>query len=167
MATKKKDIALPISQGIICATSFEQQGENLVQVLEIKRPAKVPKTAPKCSLPLGKALRGSVIFVKRGDKYVTQNVRLYRKGTAKKTQTIYESRYAKVYVSKTRATISMSFPLCDDPERLKARMQNFANIVYEETDDIIEMLSLEGDMKVREAWAAIDESVDKETLNIA
>ena len=55
-------------------------------------------------------------------------------------------------VSNTRVTVTMSFPLCDDPTRLKARMQNFANIIVDESDEIAALLNQEGDVKVQEAW---------------
>jgi hypothetical protein len=52
----------------------------------------------------------------------------------------------------------MSFPICDDPQRLKARMQNFANIIIDESDEIAAILNQEGDARVQEAWKTIDQS---------
>jgi hypothetical protein len=51
----------------------------------------------------------------------------------------------------------MSFPLGDDPTRLKARMQNFANIIIDESDEIAAMLNQEGDELVLGAWEALTE----------
>jgi hypothetical protein len=55
----------------------------------------------------------------------------------------------------------MSFPLGDDPTRLKARMQNFANIIIDESDEIAAMLNQEGAEKVQEAWQTLAEQVEK------
>jgi hypothetical protein len=52
----------------------------------------------------------------------------------------------------------MSFPICDDPQRLKARLQNFANIIIDESDEIAAMLNQEGPQKVQEAWTSINQS---------
>jgi hypothetical protein len=51
----------------------------------------------------------------------------------------------------------MSFPLGDDPTRLKARMQNFANIIIDESDEIAAMLNQEGDELVLGAWESLAE----------
>ena len=77
---------------------------------------------------------------------------MYKKTKVKSTASILETRYSKVHVSNTRVTVTMSFPLCDDPLRLKARMQNFANIIVDESDEIAALLNQEGDVKVQEAW---------------
>lgn len=111
---------------------------------------------PLINLPFDKALKGSITFqrdpsVKNG-KYIRQVVRLYKKTTAKRSASILETRYSKVRVSNSRVTVTMSFPLCDDPTRLKARMQNFANIIVDESDEIAALLNQEGDVKVQEAW---------------
>ena len=49
----------------------------------------------------------------------------------------------------------------NDPDRLKARMQNFANIIIDESDEIAAMLSQEGAEKVQEAWQTLAEQVEK------
>ena len=52
----------------------------------------------------------------------------------------------------------MSLTLTDDPERLKARMQNFANIIIDESDEIAAMLNQEGDARVLDAWELLANS---------
>ena len=83
---------------------------------------------------------------------IHQQICLYRHNGKKYSTSIFDSRYSHVKVSQSRVTVSMSFPLTDDPERLKARMQNFANIIIDESDEIAAMLSQEGAEKVQEAW---------------
>ena len=140
MAQKKKHVELPQSQMMGATTHFAQSDNEL----------------PLINLPFDKALKGSITFqrdpsVKNG-KYIRQIVRLYKKTTAKRSASILETRYSKVRVSNSRVTVTMSFPLCDDPTRLKARMQNFANIIVDESDEIAALLNQEGDVKVQEAW---------------
>jgi hypothetical protein len=90
--------------------------------------------------------------------YYEQFVRIYRKTTKRSTAPILETRYSRVNVSRSRVTVTMSFPICDDPQRLKARMQNFANIIIDESDEIAAILNQEGDARVQEAWKTIDQS---------
>ena len=87
-----------------------------------------------------------------------QQVRIYRKNTKRSTAPILETRYSRVNVSRSRVTVTMSFPICDDPTRLKARLQNFANIIIDESDEIAAMLNQEGSQKVQEAWTSINQS---------
>ena len=157
MATKKKHVELPQSQMMGATIQFAQFDNELTQYMRFRR---VPKDAdnelPLINLPFDKALKGSITFqrdpsVKNG-KYIRQVVRLYKKTSTKRSAAILETRYSKVRVSNTRVTVTMSFPLCDDPTRLKARMQNFANIIVDESDEIAALLNQEGDVKVQEAW---------------
>ena len=157
MATKKKHVELPQSQMMGATTHFAQNDNELTQYMRFRRENKDPDNElPLINLPFDKALKGSITFqrdpsVKNG-KYIRQIVRLYKKTTAKRSASILETRYSKVRVSNSRVTVTMSFPLCDDPTRLKARMQNFANIIVDESDEIAALLNQEGDIKVQEAW---------------
>ena len=157
MATKKKHVELPQSQMMGATTHFAQIDNELTQYMCFRRENKDPDNElPLINLPFDKALKGSITFqrdpsVKNG-KYIRQVVRLYKKTTAKRSASILETRYSKVRVSNSRVTVTMSFPLCDDPTRLKARMQNFANIIVDESDEIAALLNQEGDVKVQEAW---------------
>jgi hypothetical protein len=96
------------------------------------------------------------------EHYVLQGFRIYRKNTCKRTATIHETRYSRVIVSNTRVTVSMSFPLTDDPTRLTARLQNFANAIVDESDEIAAMLNLEGTTKVQDAWKIINKPQTEE-----
>jgi len=157
MTQKKKHVELPQMQGMGAITHFAQNDNELTQYMRFKRTDKDPDNElPNINLPFDKALKGSITFqrdpsVKNG-KYIRQIVRLYKKTTAKRSAAILETRYSKVRVSNSRVTVTMSFPLCDDPTRLKARMQNFANIIVDESDEIAALLNQEGDVKVQEAW---------------
>ena len=157
MATKKKHVELPQSQMMGATTHFAQFDNELTQYMRFRRePKDADNELPLINLPFDKALKGSITFqrdpsVKNG-KYIRQVVRLYKKTTAKRSASILETRYSKVRVSNSRVTVTMSFPLCDDPMRLKARMQNFANIIVDESDEIAALLNQEGDVKVQEAW---------------
>ena len=164
MTQKKKHVVLPLAQELGAITHFVQEEDELTQYMRIKRTNKPQNVDyPNAQIPYGKALKGSVTFqrdpsVKNGS-YVRQVVRLYKKTNVKRSASILETRYAKVNVSQSRVTITMSFPLCDDPTRLKARMQNFANIIIDESDEIAAMFNQEGDTKVQEAWETL---VDKQ-----
>ena len=157
MATKKKHVELPQSQMMGATTHFAQCDNELTQYMRFRRePKDADNELPLINLPFDKALKGSITFqrdpsVKNG-KYIRQVVRLYKKTASKRSASILETRYSKVRVSNTRVTVTMSFPLCDDPTRLKARMQNFANIIVDESDEIAALLNQEGDVKVQEAW---------------
>lgn len=138
-------------------THFAQADNELTQYMRFRRePKDADNELPLINLPFDKALKGSITFqrdpsVKNG-KYIRQVVRLYQKTTTKRSAAILETRYSKVRVSNTRVTVTMSFPLCDDPLRLKARLQNFANIIIDESDEIAAILNQEGSQKVQEAW---------------
>ena len=138
-------------------TQFAQYDNELTQYMRFRRePKDADNELPLINLPFDKALKGSITFqrapsVKNG-KYIRQVVRFYKKTSTKRSAAILETRYSKVRVSNTRVTVTMSFPLCDDPTRLKARMQNFANIIVDESDEIAALLNQEGDVKVQEAW---------------
>ena len=146
-------------------THFAQADNELTQYMRFKRePKDADNELPLINLPFDKALKGSVTFqrdpsVKDG-KYIRQVIRLYKKTTAKRSASIYETRYSKVRVSNSRVTVTMSFPLTDDPLRLKARMQNFANIIVDESDEIAALLNQEGDTKVQEAWHNINQNAE-------
>ena len=161
MTTKKKHVELPQSQMMGATTHFAQSDNELTQYMRFRRePKDADNELPNINLPFDKALKGSVTFqrdpsVKNG-KYIRQVIRLYKKTTAKRSASILESRYTKVRVSNSRVTVTMSFPLCDDPSRLKARMQNFANIIVDESDEIAALLNQEGDIKVQEALERIN-----------
>lgn len=163
MTQKKKTTAMPIATNISACMTFEKQGDDLSQYLTFRKPIKSDSEEPaNFDLPLDKALKGSVIFRKdptaKDGKRIVQTVRVYRKTKTKSAAPIIETRYSRVTVSKSRVTVSMSFPLCDDPQRLKARLQNFANVIIDESDEIAAMLNQEGDTKVREAWQTIEQS---------
>ena len=138
-------------------THFAQADNELTQYMRFRRePKDADNELPLINLPFDKALKGSITFqrdpsVKNG-KYIRQVVRLYQKTTTKRSASILETRYSKVRVSNTRVTITMSFPLCNDPLRLKARLQNFANIIIDESDEIAAILNQEGSQKIQEAW---------------
>lgn len=161
MTTKKKHVELPQSQMMGATTHFAQSDNELTQYMRFRRePKDADNELPNINLPFDKALKGSITFqrdpsVKNG-KYIRQVVRLYKKTTAKRSASILESRYSKVRVSNSRVTVTMSFPLSDDPSRLKARMQNFANIIVDESDEIAALLNQEGDIKVQEALERIN-----------
>lgn len=161
MTTKKKHVELPQSQMMGATTHFAQSDNELTQYMRFRRePKDADNELPNINLPFDKALKGSVTFqrdpsVKNG-KYIRQVIRLYKKTTAKRSASILESRYSKVRVSNSRVTVTMSFPLSDDPSRLKARMQNFANIIVDESDEIAALLNQEGDIKVQEALERIN-----------
>ena len=146
---------------IPAALAFHKQDDELQQYLSFKRPVRKRGTTPnEVELPIGKALKGSIILHKIDSSsglHYEQQVRIYRKNTKRSTASILETRYSRVNVSRSRVTVTMSFPICDDPQRLKARLQNFANIIIDESDEIAAMLNQEGAARVTDAWKSIND----------
>ena len=141
-------------------TSFEQGPDNQIYQCTFIEPPKFEQgTAPTFELPLNKALKGSIQFVEdrscQSGKRFLQTIRFYRSNGKRYSTSIYDTRHAHVKVSQSRLTLNMSIPLPDDPQRLTARLQNFANILIEESDEIAAMLSLEGTTKVQDAWGEL------------
>lgn len=154
---------MPQRNMIPTAMCFVKEGEELSQYMNFRKPSKkLREVTDDFDLPLNKALKGSIIFEKdpeaKDGKRILQRVRVYKKTKVKSTAPILETRYSRVNVSKSRVTVTMSFPLCSDPQRLKARLQNFANIVVDESDEIAALLNQQGDERVQEAWQTIDQS---------
>ena len=156
---KQNTISIPKAVVLSAQTMFHNENESLTQLVYFDRNAQA-----NCNieLPLGKSLRGSITYFKdpsdtTGDT-IAQQINFYRQNGKKYSTSIYDSRYSHVKVSNSRVTVSMSISLPDDPERLKARMQNFANIIIEESDEIAAMLLLEGTDKVQEAWELLSNS---------
>jgi hypothetical protein len=158
----KKTVNIQTNVLIPAALAFHKQDDELQQYLSFKRPTRKRGTTPKeMELPIGKAMKGSIILHKIDSSsglHYEQQVRIYRKNTKRSTAPILETRYSRVNVSRSRVTVTMSFPICDDPTRLKARLQNFANIIIDESDEIAAMLNQEGDARVQEAWQTIEQS---------
>ena len=156
-------IQTPQAVLIPASTMFLQEDNRITQLVYID-PRTTTKEAP-LDLPMGKALRASVVYLKDASDLsgntIQQQIRLSRGAGKKYSTSIHDTRYSHVKVSQSRVTVTMSFPLCDDPDRLKARLQNFANIIIDESDEIAAMLSQEGAEKVQEAWQTLAEQVEK------
>lgn len=159
MATKQA--TLPLDKFIIAGVTFHKDDGELAQYLSYKRPkAKISEDLTTFDIPLNRAIRGSVTFSRDPESKdrtrLLQKISFYRKNVTKRSTRIYSTRYASVSISKTRATVTFSFPLCDDSDRLIARMQNFGNIIIDESDEIAAMLNQEGATKIQEAWQEIE-----------
>ena len=152
-------IQIPQAALIPASTMILQEDGNIKQLVYIDRSH---KSDAQLELPMGKSLRASVTYFKDSSDLtgntIQQQINLYRSNGKKYSTSIHDTRYSHVKVSQSRITVSMSFPLGDDPTRLKARMQNFANIIIDESDEIAAMLNQEGTQKVQEAWTSINQS---------
>ena len=152
-------IQIPQAALIPASTMIHQENGNITQLVFIDRSQQTPSML---DLPIGKALRGSVVYLKDPSDHtgntIAQQINLYRSNGKKYSTSIHDTRYSHVKVSQSRITVSMSFPLGDDPTRLKARMQNFANIIIDESDEIAAMLNQEGDELVLGAWETLAET---------
>lgn len=140
--------------------SFHKESDNgIAEIISFPVPKTKRNDKNALQLPLNKTLRGSMLLTLDPDDehYILQGFRVYRKQTCKRTATIHETRYSRVFVSNSRVTVSMSFPLTDDPDRLTARLQNFANAIVDESDEIAAMLSQEGAARVTDAWKSIND----------
>ena len=150
-------IQTPQAVLIPASTMFLQEDNRITQLVYID-PRTTTQEAP-LDLPMGKALRASVVYLKDASDLsgntIQQQIRLSRGAGKKYSTSILDTRYSHVKVSQSRVTVTMSFPLCDDPDRLKARLQNFANIIIDESDEIAAMLNQEGAEKVQEAWQTL------------
>ena len=161
----KNQFSTPKAVVLSAKTMFHNENESLTQLVYFDRSA---QSDYKVDLPLGKSLRGSITYFKdpsdpTGDT-IAQQINFYRQNAKKYSTSIFDTRYSHVKVSNSRVTVTMYFPLCDDPERLKARLQNFANILIDETDEIAAMLNQEGATRVQEAWQTLAEE-NTETLS--
>ena len=156
---KQNTINIPQAALIPASTMIHQENGNITQLVFIDRSQ---QTSNMLDLPIGKALRGSVVYLKDPSDHtgntIAQQINLYRSNGKKYSTSIHDTRYSHVKVSQSRITVSMSFPLGDDPTRLKARMQNFANIIIDESDEIAAMLNQEGDTRVVDAWELLANS---------
>ena len=156
-------IQTPQAVLIPASTMFLQEDNRITQLVYID-PRTTTKEAP-LDLPMGKALRASVVYLKDASDLsgntIQQQIRLSRGAGKKYSTSILDTRYSHVKVSQSRVTVTMSFPLSDDPDRLKARLQNFANIIIDESDEIAAMLNQEGAEKVQDAWQNLAEQVEK------
>ena len=152
-------IQIPQAVLLPAHTMFHTQDGNIKQLVYFDRSQ---STNLPLDLPLGKSLRGSVFYsLDPSDptgNTIAQQIHLYRSNGKKYSTSIHDTRYSHVKVSQSRITVSMSFPLGDDPTRLKARMQNFANIIIDESDEIAAMLNQEGDELVLGAWETLAET---------
>lgn len=153
-------IQIPQAALIPASTMILQEDGNIKQLVYIDRSH---KSDAQLELPMGKSLRASVTYFKDSSDLtgntIQQQIHLYRNAGKKYSTSIHDTRYSHVKVSQSRITVSMSFPLGDDPTRLKARMQNFANIIIDESDEIAAMLNQEGDELVLGAWEALNQSI--------
>ena len=152
-------IQIPQAALIPASTMILQEDGNIKQLVYIDRSQ---KSDAQLELPMGKSLRASVTYFKDSSDLtgntIAQQIHLYRSNGKKYSTSIHDTRYSHVKVSQSRITVSMSFPLGDDPTRLKARMQNFANIIIDESDEIAAMLNQEGDARVFDAWELLANS---------
>ena len=170
---KQNTINIPQAALIPASTMIHQENGNITQLVFIEKhptqsrtssgtPHHSQQTPNMLDLPIGKALRGSVVYLKDPSDHtgntIAQQINLYRSNGKKYSTSIHDTRYSHVKVSQSRITVSMSFPLGDDPTRLKARMQNFANIIIDESDEIAAMLNQEGDARVFDAWELLANS---------
>jgi hypothetical protein len=153
--------SLPTPQATLLPahTLFHQQDGSINQLVFFDRSH---SSQEPLNLPIGKALKASVTYLKDPSDFsgntIAQQVNIYRNNGKCYSTPIYDTKYARVKVSQNRLTVTMSINLTDDPERLNARMQNFANIIIEESDEIAAMLNQEGADKVQEAWQTLASS---------
>ena len=155
-------IQIPQAVLLPAHTMFHTQDGNIKQLVYFDRSQ---STNLPLDLPLGKSLRGSVFYsLDPSDptgNTIAQQVSISRSVGKKYSTSIYDTRYSHVKVSQSRVTVTMSFPLCEDPQRLTARMQNFANIIIDESDEIAALLNQEGAQKVQEAWEELAQENEK------
>ena len=144
-------------------TTFEIGPENEVYQFNFINapqfdPADISSTI---DIPLNQPLKGSIRFTedrscKSGKRYL-QTIRLYRKDTRRRTVPIYDTANAHVRVSQSRVSLSMSFPMDNNPEQLLSQLQNMAAHILDEADEIAYMLSKEGTHKVQKALQTLAE----------
>ena len=159
---KKTFIKLPAYNFMQTTTCFEQGPDNeIYQFTFIDEPKFDTDTSPLVDFTLNKPIKGSIRFTEDksctdGKRYL-QTISYYRNAGKKYSTSIFDTKHSHVKVSQSRVTVTMSFPLCDDPQRLTARLQNFANVIIDESDEIAAMLNQEGASRVQEAWQTLAE----------
>ncbi len=153
--------SVPTPQSVLLSsrTLFHQHDEGIHQLVFFDRSQ---SSQAMLDLPLGKALRASVTYHKDPSDFsgntIAQQINIYRSGGKKYSTSIYDTKHSHVKVSQNKVTVTISMNLTDDPKLLIHRMQNFANIIIEESDEIAAMLNQEGADKVQEAWQTLASS---------
>lgn len=152
--------SVPTPQSVLLSsqTLFHQHDEGIHQLVFFDRSQ---SSQAMLDLPLGKALRASVTYHKDPSDFsgntIAQQINIYRSSGKKYSTSIYETKHSHVKVSQNKVMVTMSMNLTDDPELLIHRMQNFANIIIEESDEIAALLHQEGASKVQDAWQMLAE----------
>lgn len=152
--------SVPTPQSVLLSsqTLFHQHDEGIHQLVFFDRSQ---SSQAMLDLPLGKALRASVTYHKDPSDFsgntIAQQINIYRSSGKKYSTSIYDTKHSQVKVSQNKVTVTMSMNLTDDPELLIHRMQNFANIIIEESDEIAALLHQEGASKVQDAWQMLAE----------
>ena len=152
----KYSVTTPQSVLLSSHTLFHQHDEGIHQLVFFDRSQSSEATL---DLPLGKALRASVTYHKDPSDFsgntIAQQVNIYRSNGKKYSTSIYDTKHSHIKVSQNKVTVTMTMDLTGDHERLGLRMQNFANIIIEESDEIAAMLHHEGASKVLDAWLTL------------
>jgi hypothetical protein len=155
---KQNQIIIPQAALLPAQTMFHQENESINQLIYFDRSQ---PSAGELQLPYGKALRASVTYLKDPSDFsgntIAQQVNIYRSSGKKYSTSIYDTKHSHVKVSQNKVTVTMSMNLTGDHERLGYRMQNFANIIIEESDEIAALLHKEGASKVLDAWQMLAE----------
>ena len=152
--------SVPTPQSVLLSsqTLFHQHDEGIHQLVFFDRSQ---SSQAMLDLPLGKALRASVTYHKDPSDFsgntIAQQINIYRSSGKKYSTSIYDTEHSHVKVSQNKVMVTMSMNLTDDPELLIHRMQNFANIIIEESDEIAALLHQEGASKVQDAWQMLAE----------
>lgn len=164
---KQNQIIIPQAALLPAQTMFHQENESINQLIYFDRSQ---PSAAELQLPYGKALRASVTYLKDPSDFsgntIAQQINIYRSNGKKYSTSIYDTKHSHVKVSQNKVTVTMSMNLTDDPELLIHRMQNFANIIIEESDEIAALLHQEGASKVQDAWQMLaDQNADPAISN--
>lgn len=159
------NINLQQAQNLPANLIFNQQENKLKQIILFQQ----DKQATDIKIPFGKALKGSIFFVKdpadTNGNNICQIISIYRSTPKKYSSSIRLTNYSNVKVTQNKIHINLSMQLTDDPEKLKRQIQNFANIIIDETDEIAEMLNQDGAEKVMEAWNALNDQTTNQCDN--
>lgn len=150
-----KDLKINLEQSAQTEMTFTVENDVMYQVLKYK-PERAKKTAR--SVPLGKSVKGSVLFSKTGNNTIIERIRLYNVSAKKRSITIYKSPHAKVNMSGDRLSVSVPIVLHRDPEELRIALKVYADLLIEEADNIAYFLLHEASSEIEGIWQEENES---------
>lgn len=153
-----KEFKMNLEQNAQSEMTFVVENDVLYQQLRYS-----PHQAKKQSrsLPLGKAMKGSVLFVKTGNNQIIERIRLYKERECKRSVVLFKSSHTKLKMRNNKLTLSMQLDLNRDMDELRNELGQYSVLVQEEIEEIAYYLMHEAYSNIDQAWC--EEEMDEHT----